>query len=234
MKTVNTWWRTKLFVGTGIVICLYGGLTLFDWRRSQQAESNWITAKDREEVGWQYSATPSTLFLLRNDQMSEQALDVAADLTSYDDCRVSPVITSKEALAAAVIEVTSMGGVPLVLEKVFEAAPDFQVVVEPLRSSNEARRVRQELIGQEIESHVITNGALRNGVSIGLYSDEKLAEGRRQRVSKLGYQVAVSKLERTHVLFRMVLDKPLIARPFEARWRQWVSCNAVAVDGTGR
>ena len=166
--------------------------------------------------------------------MSERVLDVVTDLTSYDDCRVSPVITSNEALAAAVIEVTSMGGVPLVLEKEFEATPDFQVVVEPLRSSNEARRVRQELIGQEIESHLITNGALRNGVSIGLYSDEKLADWQRKRVSKLGYQVAVSKLERTYVLFRVVLDKPLIARSFEAQWRQWVSCDAVAVDGTGR
>ncbi len=71
---------------------------------------------------------------------------------------------------------------------------EYWVHIPPLPSRGEAVRMLRELHAQSIDSYVITRGELTNGVSLGLFSQESLAEDVSRRLTALGYNPVIKKL----------------------------------------
>lgn len=73
----------------------------------------------------------------------------------------------------------------------------YWVYVEPHASRKEARRTLAELKSQQIDSYIIVQQELLNGISVGMYTNKGFAEGRLQSVERLGYDVKIKVLDRT-------------------------------------
>ena len=75
-------------------------------------------------------------------------------------------------------------------------AADFWVHIPPLPSRDSAIRLLRELQAQKIDSFVITQGELANGISLGLFSKEQSANTVSRRLIAAGYNVEVKALSR--------------------------------------
>ena len=71
---------------------------------------------------------------------------------------------------------------------------DYWVHIPPLPSTDQAMRLLRELQAQRIDSLVITQGDLANGISLGLYPHREKAESVSRRLRDFGYKVAVQPL----------------------------------------
>ena len=76
------------------------------------------------------------------------------------------------------------------------ARSDYWVHIPPLPNRQAAIRLLRELQSQKIDSFVITQGELANGISLGLFSKEKSANEVSRRLLESGYQTAIKVLQR--------------------------------------
>lgn len=90
-----------------------------------------------------------------------------------------------------------------------EAGEDYWVHIQPLPNRQAAIRLLRELQGQGIDSFVITQGELANGISLGLFTKEKSANQVSSRLLEAGYETAIKKLKRNPKVFwlEMQADK---------------------------
>lgn len=75
-------------------------------------------------------------------------------------------------------------------------AVDHWVHIPPLSSRDSAIRLLRELQAQNIDSFVITQGELTNGISLGLFSKESSANEVGRRLMAAGYSVEIKPLSR--------------------------------------
>lgn len=73
---------------------------------------------------------------------------------------------------------------------------DYWVHIPPLPSRDAAIRQLRELQAQRIDSFVITQGELANGISLGLFSRWEAAKAVKRRLMAAGYVVAIKSLPR--------------------------------------
>ncbi|MGI9283726.1 MAG: SPOR domain-containing protein [Endozoicomonas sp.] len=73
---------------------------------------------------------------------------------------------------------------------------DYWVHISPRSNRQAAIRLLRELQGQGIDSFVITQGELANGISLGLFSKETSANEVSRRVQEAGYEPSIKKLPR--------------------------------------
>lgn len=71
---------------------------------------------------------------------------------------------------------------------------DYWVHIPPLPSRDAAIRQLRELQAQKIDSFVITQGELANGISLGLFSRKESATTVSRRLMEAGYPVAIKSL----------------------------------------
>ena len=71
---------------------------------------------------------------------------------------------------------------------------DYWVHIPPLSDRNAAIRLLRELQGQKIDSFVITQGELKNGISLGLFSQEASANKVSRRLFDAGYETQIKAL----------------------------------------
>ncbi len=71
---------------------------------------------------------------------------------------------------------------------------DYWVHIPPMTSRDAAIRLLRELQSQKIDSFVITQGELTNGISLGLFSNYDSAKAVRRRLVNAGYPVEIEKL----------------------------------------
>lgn len=83
---------------------------------------------------------------------------------------------------------------------------DYWVHIPPLPSTDGAMRLLRELQAQRIDSFVITQGDLANGISLGLYSRREKAESVSRRLRGAGYKVAVRPLPRLPAQWWLEMD----------------------------
>jgi len=74
---------------------------------------------------------------------------------------------------------------------------DYWLYLSPLTSRQAALRQIEALKAQGIESHLIPQGELSNGISLGLFPRPEQADQIRQRLSGNGYQPQLLELSRT-------------------------------------
>ncbi len=76
------------------------------------------------------------------------------------------------------------------------SAPDYWVYIPPLPNRDMAIRKLRELQANKIDSFIITEGDLTNGISLGLFTKRKLAEQLQGRRKGNGYDAQLQELER--------------------------------------
>lgn len=83
---------------------------------------------------------------------------------------------------------------------------DYWVHIPPLSSRDSAIRLLRELQAQNIDSFVISEGELANGISLGLFSKEESAKKVSRRIMAAGYNVEIKSLSRVPERWWLEMD----------------------------
>jgi len=85
--------------------------------------------------------------------------------------------------------------------------PDFWVYLGPMRSRREALDVLRELQSKKIDSFLIGDGELANGVSLGFFTKEPLAQAALKLRREQGYDAKLREVPRfSHELWAVFVD----------------------------
>lgn len=76
-------------------------------------------------------------------------------------------------------------------------APDYWVYIEPQMSRKAALRLLRELQASQIDSFIIGEGELENGISLGFFPDEKSARKVQRARAEDGYAVKIKSVVRS-------------------------------------
>ncbi len=106
-------------------------------------------------------------------------------------------------------EVLGAGGNAEIVADEVDGRPDYLVYIFTNGSRVVARCIRQELDGQDIDSHIIAGGELENALSVGVFSREPLARAQYDRVIALDYEAAVRELPRRQTVYHLMSDRPV-------------------------
>ena len=119
------------------------------------------------------------------------------------------------------------------------AGVDFWVYLPPLASRQASLRQLRELQARKIDSYIITQGDLANGISLGIFARSDSAQSVMQRLREAGYEPSLRELTRAHRSFwvriapqsRRLADDSLLQRlalDFKGLEQQLMPCEGVA------
>lgn len=122
------------------------------------------------------------------------------------------------------------------------AGVDYWVYLVPLASRQASLRQLKELQARKIDSYIIGQGDLANGISLGIFPRSDSAESVMQRLREAGYEPMLRELSRAHRAYwvriapesrRLASDALLesLARDFERLEHQLMPCEGVASAG---
>lgn len=126
------------------------------------------------------------------------------------NCVVMGPFDALEQVEALRDEIIADGGSAEIVTEEVEGQPDYLVFIDTTGSRDVARRIREELQGQTIDSHIIAGGDLENALSVGVFSQERLARRQFERVSALGYEAAIHELPRRQTVYHVMSDRTLV------------------------
>ncbi|WP_426417953.1 SPOR domain-containing protein [Aestuariirhabdus sp. LZHN29] len=98
--------------------------------------------------------------------------------------------------------------------------PDFWVYMKPLVSREEALRQLKELQRQKIDSFVVTQGEMENGISLGLFTKKASAERVLTRMQGAGYAAEMKLVERYRDEFWVTVTDAEARRVGEDVWEK--------------
>lgn|SRR5690606_9740743 len=98
--------------------------------------------------------------------------------------------------------------------------PDFWVHLGPMRSRREALDTLRELQTKKIDSFLITEGELINGISLGFYTRKELAEAVMKQRREQGYDARIRTVPRFSQQLWEVLADSEAHKLTEDVWRQ--------------
>jgi cell division septation protein DedD len=116
---------------------------------------------------------------------------------------------------------------------------DYWVYLSPLASRQASLRQLRELQARKIDSYIITQGDLANGISLGIFPRSDSAQSVMQRLRDAGYEPSLRELTRAHRSFwvriapqsRRLADDSLLQRlafDFKGLEQQLMPCEGVA------
>jgi len=128
--------------------------------------------------------------------------------------------------------------------RAFEASAsvDFWVYLPPLASRQASLRQLRELQARRIDSYIITQGELANGISLGIFPRQDSAESVMQRLRAAGYEPRLRELSRSMTSYwvrvepdsRRLVDEGMLqrlAQDFPDLQHQLMPCQGVASRG---
>ncbi len=92
-----------------------------------------------------------------------------------------------------------------------EVETEYWVYMPPLASRNASLRQLRELQARKLDSFLITQGELENGISLGIYPTEALAQGMQERMRSAGYASQIKAVVRKQIVYWLRID-PLSRR----------------------
>ncbi len=118
---------------------------------------------------------------------------------------------------------------------------DYWVYLPPLASRQASLRQLRELQARKIDSYIITQGDLANGISLGIFARTDSAESVMQRLREAGYEPRLRELTRSQRNFwvriapqsRRLVDDALLQRlaeDFVGLQHQLMPCESVATQ----
>ncbi|MBL4657896.1 MAG: hypothetical protein JKX73_07835 [Flavobacteriales bacterium] len=84
--------------------------------------------------------------------------------------------------------------------------PDYWVHLEPLVSRRESIKLLRQLNAKNIDSFLITKGALENGISLGVFTQHKRAIKLSEERVAQGYEAKIKEIPRVHTQVWAVFD----------------------------
>lgn len=119
------------------------------------------------------------------------------------------------------------------------AGVDYWVYLPPLASRQASLRQLRELQARKIDSYIITQGDLANGISLGIFPRNDSAQSVMQRLRDAGYEPSLRELTRAHRSFwvrispqsRRLADDSVLQRlafDFKGLEQQLMPCEGVA------
>jgi hypothetical protein len=127
----------------------------------------------------------------------DPALEGLCEAIRADDEELSDIIERLEAVDMD----------PYLVEEVVESPGPIMVYIEPFASYREAALELNVLRRENIESFIIADGELENGISVGVFSTAQNALTRETQIEALGYQTG--EYQYTVEQARYVLHLPL-------------------------
>ncbi len=120
------------------------------------------------------------------------------------------------------------------------AGVEYWVYLPPLASRQASLRQLRELQARRIDSYIITQGELANGISLGIFPRNESANSVMQRLRAVGYEPQLRELSRAHRSFwvrvspesRRLADEFLLgqlAGDFAGLQHQLMPCEGVAL-----
>ena len=117
---------------------------------------------------------------------------------------------------------------------------EFWVYLDPLASRQASLRQLRELQARNVDSYIITQGELANGISLGIFPRRDSADVVMQRLRDAGYEPKLRELPRAHRSFwvrvapesRRLADEVLLgqlAGDFAGLQHQLMPCEGVAL-----
>ena len=100
---------------------------------------------------------------------------------------------------------------------------DYWVHIPPLAGRDAAIRLLRELQGQGIDSFVITQGELANGISLGLFSKEASANKVSSRLLAAGYETRIKRLARQAQTYWLELAAKEADKVTDAMWEKFAN-----------
>ncbi|CAD5108855.1 SPOR domain-containing protein [Zestomonas carbonaria] len=121
------------------------------------------------------------------------------------------------------------------------ASVDYWVYLAPLASRQASVRQLKELQARRIDSYIITQGDLVNGISLGIFPRNESAEAVMQRLRDAGYEPMMRELPRAHRSYwvrvapesRRLVDGAMLqvlAADFAGLEHQIMPCESVATS----
>lgn len=98
--------------------------------------------------------------------------------------------------------------------------PDYWVHLGPMRSRKEALDVLRELQSKKIDSFLITEGELVNGVSLGFFTREELARAVQKQRLEQGYDAKIRQVPRFSVQLWEVMDAEQYNKFSDELWQK--------------
>ena len=198
-----------------VIVLVFANLAYFAWGSWQASQVGyWLP---REDTAYQQVSGERLLLLAEREEVASKPLDdvpVPSSLTVTRQCLSVGPFASEVALAQWQQRLLSHGVSSGLRAEQSDAHQDYWVHIPPLPSTEGAMRLLRELQAQRIDSFVITQGDLANGISLGLFAQRETALSVMSRLKDAGYNVAM---------------RPLPAAP--ERW--WLEIDAAAEAGLG-
>jgi hypothetical protein len=91
---------------------------------------------------------------------------------------------------------------------------EYWVHISPQSNRQQSLRLLRELQGRGIDSYIITQGDLAEGISLGLFRNETSAQNLTQKMQDLNYKVVIKKVSRGEK--ELWLEFPQVAQLTEA------------------
>ena len=198
------------------------------------------------------SEVDSTELVSREDAKEEAGayIDIAEDLSelaseSEEDevlCVYLSTFSFRDNAEALADQIRALGvNVKLWTQKVESQGPAM-VYIKPFMSAQEARRELRVLKASRIDSFIIADGELTNGISLGVFRTEQNALAQQARVEALGYDVEISHMRIQEDQFSLVASGEILDALEDEYWLkianknkhisiQQKACNAVASEG---
>ena len=118
-----------------------------------------------------------------------------------------------DAVDSLIARIEAKGGEAELIEARLGVGPDYLLLVGPQGSFEAARRVREELGSQSIDSHIVPSGPFARSLEVGVFADRMRALAQWERVEELGYAVVLRELGRAAAVFHLVARLDPVSTP---------------------
>ena len=170
--------------------------------------------------------------------VSEQVIDPLQIASITSDQGLCPHLGGYEHKDRAMLLEQRLLGMDISVKQVVisaEFSKDYWVYLPPFGSRDAALRQLKELEARGIDSYLVTQGDLGNGISLGIFSGQELAVGLLERMRAMGYGAELRELVRERREYwvrvlgsaRALIGDELIeglARDFPGLRRQMLPC----------
>ncbi len=198
-------WIFLTVLAINIAILAYG-----QWLRFDGGSARNVTQSTPQEP--KLDSVPS-LVLLSEVAAQKQPVesirvikDVGRDVSAIDSSDVVPISRSLCTLVGSfsgqaeaeyfVRRLNGLGVKAKVKNLLVSTTVGYWLHLSPLSSRKELLRRLSELQRQGVDSYVIPDGELENGISLGMFSERQRAELLQKNISQLGYSPQIAKVPR--------------------------------------
>lgn len=156
-------------------------------------ERNALRIDDEEESAQVAGSIEDNFNLIRQPIAAQQPItedseevELSPDPSLEGLCEI---LRAEDAQLSQIIErLESVGVNPYLVEEVIETPGPIMVYIQPFASYREASLELNVLRRENIESFIIAEGDLQNGISVGVFSTKQNALARETQIGRLGYE----------------------------------------------